>query len=359
LRHLYREREQVALAAMVALAAAALIGAVFVRIISRPMRDLVRRAEAIGRGQREAIGSLAHYGTRELAGLAHSFMNMARRLFDRSEYLSTFASHVSHELKTPLTSIRGAAELMLDPAMADDQRRKFLANVLCDAERMSGLLDRLRDLARAENAEIGGATTLEEAALALRERFPEIEIETSVEASEQRDPRAEAPIAMSQENAGIVLGHLVDNARRHGARRVRIAARPAPGRLVVTVIDDGAGVSPGNRARIFDAFFTTRRAEGGAGMGLHIVRSMLRAHGGDIRLVAPLGPEQRGAAFEFWLPAKIESPPRRFQWRDALLTTLQRIGIRHARSTYRSAADGGRRDDIVGNSSARTDASRP
>ena len=67
----------------------------------------------------------------------------------------------------------------------------------------------------------------------------------------------------------------------------------------VRVTDDGVGVSPGNRARIFDPFFTTRRAEGGTGLGLGIVRALLRAHGGDIDLAE----SERGAAFALTLPS--------------------------------------------------------
>ena len=94
LRTLYREREKVAAAALVALLAALVIGAVFVRTIARPMRELAQRAEAITKGQTEAIGPLSRHGTRELASLTQSFMTMARRLSDRSNYLSSFASHV-------------------------------------------------------------------------------------------------------------------------------------------------------------------------------------------------------------------------------------------------------------------------
>src|SRR5690348_7521273 len=96
---------------------------------------------------------MPHYGTFEIAALAQSFMTMAKRLSDRSDYLATFTAHVSHELKTPLTSIRGAAELMQDSAerMDASTRQRFLANVLLDAARMTALLDALRELARAEN----------------------------------------------------------------------------------------------------------------------------------------------------------------------------------------------------------------
>jgi signal transduction histidine kinase len=235
-------------------------------------------------------------------------MTMAKRLSDRSDYLSTFAAHVTHELKTPLTSIRGAAELILDAGekMPPEARQRFLANVMADSERMNALLDRLRELARADNPALGGVTSLGAVADELRARF------TSLNIVLEADP--ETPIAMSLENALIVFGNLFDNANHHSAHRVRLAAGQQGDRLVISVRDDGAGISEGNRERIFDPFFTTRRAEGGAGMGLGIVRALMRAHGGDIALE----PSEQGAAFAvmFAAPTPPQAPPA--SWRDVL-----------------------------------------
>jgi hypothetical protein len=90
------------------------IGLVFSRTITRPMRELVDRAARISRGDRDAFQPLAHYGTREFAQLSHSFLDMAEQLARRSDYIATFSAHLTHELKSPLTSIKGAAELLLD-----------------------------------------------------------------------------------------------------------------------------------------------------------------------------------------------------------------------------------------------------
>jgi signal transduction histidine kinase len=305
-RSLYRERRKVALAGLLMIVGAALIGAVFVRTISRPLRDLVARADSIARGARDAIGPLKWHGTAEVAHLTQSFMGMARRLSDRSDYLSTFASHVTHELKTPLTAIKGAVELLRDgaPAMSAEERTRFLDNILADSARMSVLLDRLRELARADNADIGGVSALGDVVAAARANFQELELALDLGAGDEGAGR----LAMSRENALMVLGHLLDNARRHGASRVAISAREEGGRVIVRVADDGKGVSAGNRARIFEPFFTTRREEDGAGMGLVIARALLRAHGGDIQL----SESTAGAAFELELPALTARTPRRF-----------------------------------------------
>lgn len=108
----------------------------------------------------------------------------------------------------------------------------------------------------------------------------------------------DAAVAMSSDNAAIVLGHLLDNARRHGATLVEIAAREAQGVVSLRVADNGSGISPANRARVFEPFFTTRREEGGTGMGLGIVRALMQAHGGDIELAESTA----GAAFTLSFP---------------------------------------------------------
>lgn len=292
LRHLYRERDKVIWAVLMVLTAASVIGLVFVRTIARPMRDLAGKAEEIAAGRSGAIGPLKRNGTRELASLSQSFMTMAKRLSERSDYLSVFANHVSHELKSPLTSIKGAAELMRDNegAMTPEQRDRFLSNLLTDAERISVLLDRLRDMARADNPALGGAVTLSEIIPALKERFADLQIVTDTDTA--------PALAMSSENAQIIFSHLLDNALRHGATSVSIHASALEGRVVIHVNDNGGGISEGNRARVFDPFFTTRRAEGGTGMGLGIVRALLRAHGGDIEL----GHSEAGAMFVLTAP---------------------------------------------------------
>ena len=105
-------------------------------------------------------------------------------------------------------------------------------------------------------------------------------------------------MALGPEAGKAIFGQLLRNAAEHGATAVQIKAVQSDGALRVTVSDNGAGISPGNRDHIFEPFFTTRREAGGTGMGLQIVRSMLAAHGGSIALV----PSDIGATFEIRVP---------------------------------------------------------
>ncbi|WP_136616101.1 MULTISPECIES: sensor histidine kinase [Mesorhizobium] len=293
IKHLYGERGKVTLAAIAIIGGTLLIGLVFLRTVSRPIYALIDRTERIAAGDRDAIRPLDHHGTYEMAALSAAFLDMAEKLQARSDSIQTFATHVSHELKSPLTAIQGAAELLRDSgsAMDDTERRRFSNNIVTDAGRLNLLVRRLLDLARAENLAPSGESTSIGAALAL---LPvDTRLAVRVEAG------GDLALRISAENAAIVLANLIDNSARHGATLVSITAASASGKATVLVSDDGAGISPSNRARIFQPFFTTRRSTGGTGMGLGIVLALLKAHDGMIALVD----SERGTRFEIILPA--------------------------------------------------------
>ena len=294
LKQLYQERYKVGLAVLSVLAATWIIGFVFHRTIIRPVRALIARTTAIADGDRAALRPLDHHGTAEFAQLSQSFLDMAASLAARSEYVSTFAAHVSHELKSPLTAISGAAELLIDdiaePTMTLAQRRQFLVGIQSNADRLGALVARLRDLARAETMPAIGTCRPAEVIDTLRDGGPEVKIETAGDLDRN--------VAMSAETLALVLGHLVDNAISAGAGRVVISGVAKNDRLIIVSADDGPGISPANRTRIFDPFFTTRRADGGTGMGLSIARTMVANHRGSLDLVDSV----KGAAFRIDLP---------------------------------------------------------
>ena len=300
-KYLYEQRTKVALAILSMIVPTLLIGFLFHRTITEPMRELVERTNLIGKGDRTALRPLKRHGTSEFARLSQSFLEMARRLDTRSSFISTFATHVSHELKSPLTSIQGAAELLRDdvdePDMDDDDRRKFLDNIIADTDRLAKISVRLRELARAENPVALGAARLTDTIATLRSTFATLDIRASGD--------LDTPMRISEENATIIFSNLADNATRHGSTTLDLSARRQQNWLVVTISDNGEGVSLSNRSQIFDSFFTTRRDSGGTGMGLAIVRAMLDALGGAIRIID----SEAGTAFELTIPiADAQSP---------------------------------------------------
>jgi two-component system, OmpR family, sensor histidine kinase CreC len=294
--HLYQERGKFILAGLAVVLATAIIGLIFARTITRPMHELVDRAARIGRGDRNAFQPLAHYGTREFAQLSHSFLDMAEQLSRRSDYIATFSAHLTHELKSPLTSIKGAAELLLDSLQSPSdnlsrmEQKNFISNILSDTGRLEVMTQRLRELARAEAAPLNEHTELSHVIGGLKSRFPTRAIEAA--------GALDRSIGMSGEKALIVLSHLTDNAIRHNAKRVRLEAVEENSSIKVTVSNDGDPISESNREKIFDAFFTTRRDTGGTGMGLAIAQAVMTSHGGSIRLL----PSEPGVAFELRVP---------------------------------------------------------
>lgn len=294
-RQIYAERAKIGLAGAVLVGAIGLIAFVFARVFTRPIYGLAARAAALGRGEAAPGTGKTHYGTREVALLAQSVDDMAQRLRERSDYIATFAAHVSHELKSPLTAIQGGAELMRDALddpdgpMPQPAQRRFLDNIVADAARLATLLGRLRELARADNPRIHGSTDLGAIADRLRAGFPDLTVAVH--------GGTDAAIPLSPENADIVFGHLADNAAHHGAHRLELEMRAQGDHLAITVENDGSPIPPGVQAQAFESFFTTRRAGGGTGMGLTIVRAMLAAHDGRIAIL----PSPSGAKFEIIL----------------------------------------------------------
>jgi signal transduction histidine kinase len=302
-KYLYEQRGKVVLAILSMIVPTLLIGFLFHRTITEPMRELIERTKSIGKGDRHALRPLRRHGTSEFARLSQSFLDMARRLNTRSSFISTFATHVSHELKSPLTSIQGAAELLRDdidaatPVMTDKDKRKFLDNIVADADRLTKISVRLRDFARAENPVAVGVATLSGTIAGLRSAYASLDIRASGD--------LDAPMRISEDNAAIIFSNLADNTMRHGSSTLDLSAMRQGNLLLVKVIDNGEGVSPNNRAQVFDSFFTTRRDSGGTGMGLAIVRAMLDAHGGAIRLLE----SEHGTAFELTIPVADEPAP--------------------------------------------------
>ena len=256
-----------------AAAATSVLALLLWRLVLRPVYALTRYAEAKRRGL--DVAAPDHFGTPELGALAASVMAMGESLSSRAESLRAYANHVTHELKSPLTAIRGAAELLhADPSDADSAALRD--TISASAARMQTLLDDLARHARATEGIGPGSARVSEVLEGWNTPVPVLLAQD-----------AEVPIAA--EDMRTVLTQLVNNAAEQGASEVTVLA--TKDRLAIT--DNGPGVSVGNRDRIFDPFFTTRREHGGTGMGLSIVRSLVEARGGRIFLADGAG----GATF--------------------------------------------------------------
>lgn len=216
---------------------------------------------------------------------------------------SDFVANASHELKTPLTSIRGYAEALSDDDPPEDIRRKFLSSILQNTLRLQRLVDDLLDLSRLES---GGWTASVESVW-----VPDV----VQEAWDLVSPRGHA-VHFEMRGGGAVLGdrrglvqvfrNLLDNAMRHtpadGHVRVDIA-EGADGQLEIAVADDGEGIPGQALPRIFERFFRADSARarhvGGTGLGLAIVKHLIGAMGGHVGAESELG---HGTTIRITLP---------------------------------------------------------
>jgi signal transduction histidine kinase len=288
-----------ALLALAAVLAASVIGLAWFagHTIVRPTRQLEAMARRVASGEVRSVEPLAHPMTRELQSLSDSVVTMANALEARADYVRDLALGISHEFKTPITAIRGSAELLRDHLheMSDDERGRFISNILADTGRLDRLVRQILDLARADSLTPRGDEVCD-VAVAVTEMVVDLQQEghrVSVDA-----PPA-LPAAVDRASFDIVLANLLENARQHAgpSASVAVTVRVVQDEVVVDVTDDGIGISAGNAGRIFDRFFTTARDAGGTGLGLVIARRRVTAFGGRLDHI----PSARGACFRIRL----------------------------------------------------------
>ncbi len=244
---------------------------------------------------------------RALASMDNARLEQLRRL---ETVRRDFVANVSHELKTPLTSISGYAETLLTDSPDATTGREFLGIILSNAHRMQRLVDDLLDLSRIESGrwqpqletvDVAGAarevwTSLAERAAARGTRF-DLKIDPSV-------PTLEAdPDAVRQ-----VLTNLIDNSLRYvgAAGVVTFTAREQEGGIELSVRDNGVGITSDHLPRIFERFYradmSRSREEGGTGLGLSIVKHLVEAHGGRVSAESELGV---GTVIRVWFPETV------------------------------------------------------
>ena len=284
-------------------AAAASVLALFIALYAtrRGLRRLVRVRDAaervavsqdltvrIDEGRPDEVGDLASSMNRMLTRLEASQERLAEALQEQRR----FAADASHELRTPLTAIRGDIDLLQRHELPPDERAQVLDEMGQAAARMERMVADLLVLARSEG---GGTGRADEVDL--------VELVTGlVQSGEQLDlpPAGTRPIVLADPAAlDGLFRNLLENARRHGDT-VRLALRTEAGMAVVEVADDGPGVSPEDRERIFDRFYRapSLRNTPGTGLGLAIARMAAEQAGGSVALLD----SAVGARFEVRLP---------------------------------------------------------
>ena len=287
-----------------------------VRVGLRPLTDMETAAGAIAAGDLSRRVTPADPDTEvgRLALALNAMLTQIERAFAErtasESRLRRFVADASHELRTPLTAIGGYAQLFRRGA-ADrpEDLAKAMGGIEREAARMGVLVEDLLLLARIDEGAELERRTVDLASLA----------ERAVDDARAADPdrpielvtEGPAEIEADEDRLKQVLDNLLTNARTHtpGGTRVRVSVRGMPaGGAVLEVADDGAGIPPEDRDRVFERFYRaddsrTRGTGGGAGLGLAIAAEITRAHGGTLELV----PTDRGATFRLTLPPR--DPP--------------------------------------------------
>lgn len=283
----------------VALAASLLAGYLLAARTAAPLRRFAATATEIDAGDLSPRISSDAASAVELRSLADSFNLMLDRLGDAFARQRSFVSDASHELRSPLTAIRGQIEVLArDPDPDVEAVRRVEAATLTELRRVEKLVDELLALAALDEGAGPALRELDVAAF-LREAV------TAAPGGAVLGDLVEGRIDADPDMIARVLRNLVENARRHAgpAGTVRVSSTAADGRLHVDVDDDGPGVAPAERERVFDRFHRSdagrARTAGGSGLGLAIARAIVTAHGGSIHATkSPLG----GARVSFELP---------------------------------------------------------
>ena len=233
-----------------------------------------------------------------------------------NEAKNRFISMVTHELRVPLTSIKGYTDLIAKGLAGpiSEQQGQFLSVVSRNLSRMSTLIQDLSDLNRIESGrmrfkleEFDLRETVEDVALSLQERFDSRQQNLKVEM-----PQEPIIVYADKMRTGQVLTNLVSNANKYTPDNGRIIVRvnEDDGKAAVAVMDNGLGISEEDQAKLFSQFFRSEdenvREQVGWGLGLSIVKMLVEAQGGEISVESAL---RRGSKFAFTLPiAAIAAP---------------------------------------------------
>jgi two-component system osmolarity sensor histidine kinase EnvZ len=252
-----------------------LIAAMFMRNQVRAIRRLAGAADAFGRGR--DTGPIRPEGATEVRQAASAFNRMQERirrfLLQRTEMLAG----VSHDLRTPLTRLKLALAML----PVQEETHQDIAEMQADVEEMDRMVGGYLAFARGEGTEqaeqVDLCSMLEEVAASARRAGADVSLEAPPDLT----------LSLRVNAVRRAITNLVDNARRH-ARHVALAATPQGRAVMVTVDDDGPGISPERRESVFRPFESSEA--GGTGLGLTIARDIVRAHGGEIVLEeSPLG----------------------------------------------------------------------
>ena len=275
----------------------------FVRSALRPLRKMTEAAGNIAEGD-FSVRVDEKRGGRELKEVSHAFNTMTKKLQGVEEGRREFVANVSHELRSPITSIRGFAEAMADGVIPPEEQPDTMRLVAAESRRLSDLIDDLLELSRLEREDAKPDWSVfdinEMLRRAIIRRMSDLEKkDIDVSCEFETDP---CLVRADSGRIEEVVINLLDNAIKFTEQggKITLSSRVRGDKAEITVRDNGIGVAEEDREKIFDRFFTADRAHTsgkGTGLGLSICRRIMEMHGQSLRLLDT----DVGAAFRFTL----------------------------------------------------------
>lgn len=296
------------LGGLLAIIVAAVVTFFLSRRILEPVRALTVAASQLSQG--DLSHRVKFKGKGEMAELAQTFNSMADSL-ERDEMLRrNMVSDVAHELRTPVSNIRGQLEAIGDGLIQPDART--FSSIYEEALLLSRLIDDLQDLTLAEAGKLSLYRQAEDVAQLIRKTLAAVSTKATtsgiiltIDLSEQLPP-----CDIDSQRISQVLRNLLENAITHTSKggAITVAARQLQGYVEVSVIDTGEGIPAEHLPNVFERFYradkSRTRATGGSGLGLTIARRLVEAHGGKIGVQSEVG---EGSRFYFTVPVSKDS----------------------------------------------------
>ena len=286
-------------AAGLSLIAALILAMMVSRSISRPLRELSKAAMVLAEG--DFSRQVTPRGDKELRLLASSFNQMANQLKELEDLRRDFIASVSHELRSPLTSIRGFVQGVLDGKIPPEKQHSYLQRSLNEIRRLSMLVTNLLDLSALE----GKAAPLNLKEYDLRELVNlslaamEPQISQHQMSVDIQVPTKPSMVFVDHQRFQQVLMNIINNCIMHipPGNEMKIHINPVKNGYELHLADTGPGIPPHQMPHIFKPFY--HGMDGGTGLGLSIAKALVEAHQGSIRVSnLPEG----GSNFTIWLP---------------------------------------------------------
>ena len=290
----------------------------------KPLRNMASAARSFGEGNFSVRVPVTSCD--EIGQLAVAFNNMADSLASSETSSRSFIANVSHELKTPMTTIAGFIDGILDGTIPPEKEKYYLKIVSQEVKRLSRLVRTMLDLSRIDSgalklrpARFDLTNTILVALLSFEQKIEEKKIEVQgLEDSKSLFVEGD-PDMLHQ-----VVYNLIDNAVKftNEGGFLKISITQGNGRTTVAVENSGPGIAPDELPMVFERFYKTdksrSRDKNGMGLGLYIVRTIIRLHGGEITVTSE---QNKFTRFEFWIPDKPDKLSKRGDQRRMVETT--------------------------------------